>query len=80
MLRQECHHAGLHLAELACGVLYPARRRGKRGASFASLNGTAGNLVAVIGYANAAVTAGIAYGSEASGIRAATAANIDLAA
>ncbi|WP_439567275.1 heme-binding protein [Sphingopyxis sp.] len=43
-------------------------------ASFASLNGSAGNLVAVIGYANAAVTAGIAYGSEASGIRAATAA------
>ncbi len=41
-------------------------------ASFASLNGTAGNLVAVIGYANAAVTAGIAYGSEASGIRAST--------
>lgn len=44
------------------------------GASFASLNGTAGNLVAVIGYANAAITAGIAYGSEASGIRASTAA------
>lgn len=43
-------------------------------ASFASLNGTAGNLVAVIGYANAAITAGTAYGSEASGIRAATAA------
>ena len=43
-------------------------------ASFASLNGSAGNLVAVIGYANAAVTAGIAYGSEASGIRASTAA------
>ena len=43
-------------------------------ASFASLNGVAGNLVAVIGYANAAVTAGIAYGSEASGIRASTAA------
>jgi len=43
-------------------------------ASFASLNGTAGNLVAVIGYASAAVTAGTAYGSEASGIRASTAA------
>ncbi|MFN7028432.1 MAG: heme-binding protein [Sphingopyxis sp.] len=43
-------------------------------ASFASLNGSAGNLVAVIGYASAAVTAGTAYGSEASGIRAATAA------
>jgi uncharacterized protein GlcG (DUF336 family) len=44
------------------------------GASFASLNGVAGHLVAVIGYANAAVIAGTAYGSEASGIRAATAA------
>ncbi|WP_137870402.1 heme-binding protein [Sphingopyxis sp. 2PD] len=43
-------------------------------ASFASLNGSAGNLVAVTGYANAAITAGVAYGSEASGIRAATAA------
>jgi len=42
------------------------------GASFASLNGTAGNLVAVIGYASAAVIAGTAYGSEASGIRAST--------
>ncbi len=44
------------------------------GASFASLNGTAGNLVAVTGYTNAAVTAGTTYGSEASGIRASTAA------
>ncbi len=44
------------------------------GASFASLNGVAGNLVAVIGYASAVVTAGTAYGSEASGIRASTAA------
>ncbi len=43
-------------------------------ASFASLNGSAGSLVAVIGYANAAITAGVAYGSEASGIRASTAA------
>jgi uncharacterized protein GlcG (DUF336 family) len=43
-------------------------------ASFASLNGSAGSLVAVIGYAGAAVTAGTAYGSEASGIRASTAA------
>jgi len=44
------------------------------GASFASLNGAAGNLVAVVGYANAGVIAGTAYGSEASGIRASTAA------
>ncbi|WP_244858057.1 heme-binding protein [Sphingopyxis granuli] len=42
------------------------------GASFASLNGTAGNLVAVAGYAGAAVVAGTAYGSEASGIRPST--------
>ena len=44
------------------------------GANFASLNGTAGNLVAVAGYANAAITAGVAYGTEASGIRPSTAA------
>lgn len=44
------------------------------GASFTSLNGVAGNLVAVIGYANAAITAGATYGTEASGIRASTAA------
>ncbi len=42
------------------------------GASFAAFNGTAGNLVAVPGYSAAAVTAGIAYGTEASGIRAST--------
>lgn len=41
--------------------------------SFTSLNGTAGNLVAVTGYAAAAVIAGTAYGSEASGVRASTA-------
>jgi uncharacterized protein GlcG (DUF336 family) len=40
--------------------------------SFASLNGTAGNLVAVTGYAAATVIAGTAYGSEASGVRAST--------
>ncbi|PQM25859.1 hypothetical protein CVO77_12125 [Sphingopyxis lindanitolerans] len=44
------------------------------GASFASLNGALGNLVAVTGYANAAISAGTVYGSEASGIRPATAA------
>jgi uncharacterized protein GlcG (DUF336 family) len=42
--------------------------------SFASLNGTAGNLVAVPAYAAAGIIAGSAYGSEASGIRASTAA------
>jgi len=50
------------------GVMSPG------GASFASLNGSAGNLVAVTGYAAATVIAGTAYGSEASGIRASTAA------
>lgn len=43
-------------------------------ASFASLNGVAGSLVAVTGYAGAAVIAGTAYGSENSGVRASTAA------
>src|SRR3546814_3593385 len=43
------------------------------GASFASLGASAGGLIAVTGYANAAVVAGTAYGSEASGIRPATA-------
>ncbi len=41
---------------------------------FAAINGTAGNLVAVTGYAAATVIAGTAYGSEASGVRPATAA------
>ncbi|WP_262408185.1 heme-binding protein [Sphingopyxis sp. OPL5] len=44
------------------------------GASFASFNGVAGNLVAVIGYANAAIIAGTVYGTEASGMRPSTAA------
>ncbi len=44
------------------------------GASFASLNGSAGNLVAVIGYAGAAIVAGTVYGTEASGMRPSTAA------
>jgi uncharacterized protein GlcG (DUF336 family) len=43
-------------------------------ASFASLNGTAGTLVAVTGYAAATISAGTVYGSEASGVRASTAA------
>lgn len=44
------------------------------GTSFASVNGVAGNLVAVIGYANAAIIAGTVYGTEASGMRPSTAA------
>jgi uncharacterized protein GlcG (DUF336 family) len=44
------------------------------GASFAAFDGVAGHLVAVPGYAGAAIVAGTAYGTEASGVRAATAA------
>jgi uncharacterized protein GlcG (DUF336 family) len=40
--------------------------------AFATLNGVAGNLVAVPGYASAAVIAGTAFGQPASGIRADT--------
>jgi uncharacterized protein GlcG (DUF336 family) len=42
--------------------------------AFAAINGVAGNLIAVTGYTTAAITAGAAYGSEASGVRASTAA------
>ena len=42
--------------------------------SFASINGTVGNLVAVPGYNAATIVAGTAYGTEASGVRPATAA------
>ncbi len=38
-------------------------------ASFASINGSAGNLVAVPGYTNAAISAGTAFGQPASGVR-----------
>ena len=37
--------------------------------NFAAINGTVGNLIAVRGYNNATVTAGVTYGTEASGIR-----------
>jgi uncharacterized protein GlcG (DUF336 family) len=42
--------------------------------SFASINGVVGNLVAVPGYNAATIVAGTAYGTEASGVRPATAA------
>ena len=42
--------------------------------AFATLNGSSGALVAVTGYSGAVVIAGTIYGSEASGVRAATAA------
>jgi len=38
-------------------------------ASFASINGSAGNLVAVPGYTNATTSAGLAFGQPTSGIR-----------
>ncbi len=42
--------------------------------NFAAINGTSGNLIAVTGYTAGAIIAGSAYGTEASGIRASTAA------
>ncbi|MFC3307850.1 heme-binding protein [Blastomonas aquatica] len=42
--------------------------------NFAAINGSAGSIVAVRGYSNAAIIAGTPYGTEASGIRAARAA------
>ncbi len=42
--------------------------------NFAAINGSAGNIIAVRGYANATIIAGTPYGTEASGIRAARAA------
>ena len=42
-------------------------------ASFATINGVLGALEALIGYTNGTIIAGTAYGSEASGYRAATA-------
>jgi uncharacterized protein GlcG (DUF336 family) len=45
--------------------------------NFAAINGTAGSLVAVRGYSTAAIIAGTPYGTEASGIRAARAAEFN---
>lgn len=42
--------------------------------NFAAINGTVGNLKRVEGYTEAVITAGTAYGTETSGIRASTAA------
>ncbi|MEO1045815.1 MAG: heme-binding protein [Pseudomonadota bacterium] len=41
--------------------------------NFPAINGSAGNLITVTGYTNGIIVAGTAYGSEASGIRAARA-------
>ena len=45
--------------------------------NFAAINGTAGSVIAVRGYSNAAIIAGTPYGTEASGIRAARAAEFN---
>ncbi|WP_373487202.1 heme-binding protein [Blastomonas sp.] len=42
--------------------------------NFAAINGSVGNVIAVRGYSNATIIAGTPYGTEASGIRAARAA------
>lgn len=42
--------------------------------NFAAINGASGNLMAVTGYSDGTLRAGVSYGSEASGVRAATAA------
>jgi len=46
--------------------------------SFGAVNGPAGALVAVTGYTNGAIAAGVTYGSEASGIRRADASEFNL--
>ena len=45
--------------------------------SFGAVNGPAGGLVAVTGYTDGTIRAGVTYGSEASGIRRATAAEFN---
>ena len=45
--------------------------------SFGAVNGPAGGLVAVTGYTDGTIRAGATYGSEASGVRRATAAEFD---
>ncbi len=52
----------------------PAGFRGGAAPAFSTLNGSAGSLLAVTGYSTASIIAGTAYGSEASGYRASTAA------
>ena len=48
--------------------------RGGTPQSFASLNGSIGNLISVPGYSGGSILAGAIFGSEASGVRASTAA------
>ena len=47
--------------------------------SFGAVNGPAGSLMAVNGYTNGAITAGVTYGTDASGIRRATGGEFALA-
>ncbi|WP_339693261.1 heme-binding protein [uncultured Parasphingorhabdus sp.] len=58
----------LRFSDVVVSVLSPLQN------NFAAINGTAGNLIAVTGYASNVIIAGTAYGTEASGIRASTAA------
>ncbi|SIO12974.1 Uncharacterized conserved protein GlcG, DUF336 family [Parasphingorhabdus marina DSM 22363] len=56
----------LRFSDMNVGDLSPLQN------NFAAIDGTAGALVAVRGYNDAAIIAGTAYGTEASGIRAST--------
>ena len=58
----------LRYSDITVGDLAPLA------SNFAAINGTAGMLVAVTGYTNGTIRAGVTYGTEASGIRAASAA------
>jgi len=58
----------LRFSDAAIGDLSPLQT------SYAAINGTVGALVPVIGYSDGTLQAGTAYGTEASGIREATAA------
>ncbi|WP_209348484.1 heme-binding protein [Pontixanthobacter sp. CEM42] len=58
----------LRFTDVAVGDLSPLQT------SFGAINGPAGGLVAVTGYSNGMIQQGVAYGTEASGIRQSTAA------
>lgn len=58
----------LRFSDMVVGDLSPLQ------SNFAAINGSVGNLVPVTGYSDGTIVAGTAYGTEASGIRASTAA------
>ncbi len=58
----------LRFSDMAAGDLAPLQ------SNFAAINGSQGGLVPVTGYSAGAIIAGTAYGTEASGVRASTAA------